>query len=179
MKRILGPKPDDEETQSGSPTSTPSPAAAEKPLTERRTPREKQTIPPEFMEILLPSLKVGATAGMVLESSPFIVPIAVLGPNICQAHAVSSQERRPALFDLHLPSSSQSSPEDSGLPWAPATMVSALYLGEIGIDRILTHHSGSSGWLETFRTRRSYSGRQSEGEHRGRRCCRIPWRLAQ
>jgi hypothetical protein len=69
MKRVLGPKPDDDEAQSDPPASTPSPAV-EKTLIERKKPRQKQTLPPELAEILMPSLKVGAIAGMVLESVP-------------------------------------------------------------------------------------------------------------
>jgi hypothetical protein len=129
MKRVLGPKPDDHETQSDPPASTPSPAV-EKTVIERKKPRQEQTLPPEVVEILMPSLKVGAVAGMVLESVPSYIFVCCSSPNICQAPVVFLRERPPASFGLPQQSSSQPLQGYNGLPWVLATMVSSLYLKE-------------------------------------------------
>jgi hypothetical protein len=41
---------------------------------------------------------------------------------------------------------------------------------------ILTGYSNPVGWIEALWGRGGYSRRQSEGEHRGRRCCWNAWR---
>jgi hypothetical protein len=74
------------------------------------------------MDILVPSLKVGAAAGTVPELSAGHV-LSMFSDSL-KVHAGFSLERRQASFGLRLQYSSQSSPEDSGLLWALATMVS-------------------------------------------------------
>ncbi|KAK4044699.1 hypothetical protein C8A01DRAFT_11918 [Parachaetomium inaequale] len=64
MKRMVVQNPEDENRQSRSSTSSPSPPpAAETGPVERTRPRQNQSFPPDLMEILVPSLKVGAAAG--------------------------------------------------------------------------------------------------------------------
>ena len=70
MKRIVVQNPEDENRQIQSSTSAPSPlpAAETKPIEQTR-PRQSQSLPPDLMEILVPSLKVGAAAGTVPQIS--------------------------------------------------------------------------------------------------------------
>jgi hypothetical protein len=68
MKRVVLPNQEDG-AQSPSPTPTPPAPSAEKAPIERTVSRQKQSLPPELVEILVPSLKVGAAAGMILDQA--------------------------------------------------------------------------------------------------------------